>query len=123
MRNEKSQDSADATLLILNLMSVDSDRFKLSKEEKEKVEKAISSVKYQNKALVQIYRERLGKKWEEYPAPEWDMLKVRGSRKMRYSPSMITSSPNTNESLSASKSSVFLLSVSDMFTVHTMIWI
>ena len=78
MRNEKSQDSADATLLLLNLMSVDSDRFKLSKEEKEKVEKAIDSVKYQNKALVQIYRERLGKKWEEYPTPEWDMLKVRG---------------------------------------------
>ena len=35
---------------------------------------------------------------------------------MRYSPNIITSNPNTNESLSASKSSVFLLPVSDMFT-------
>ena len=78
MRNEKAQDEADAVLLMLRILSKDPARFDLSSEERAEVEKATSSVEYQNKALVTIYRERLGKLWEDYIVPLWDMRRVRG---------------------------------------------
>ena len=76
LRKEKTQDNAEAVYEVLSILTAGSSTLKLSPEKVAVLEVLKKRCNYQNKPLLEIYRERMMKAWREYPEPEFDMKRA-----------------------------------------------
>ena len=70
---EKSSDNTDALVKLLGLLTSDESKVQLSEEHKKELTAIKQKCSYQTKSLLDIYRQKLWKRWKDFSDPLMDL--------------------------------------------------
>ena len=76
LRKEKTQDNAEAVFEVLSILTAGGSTLGIPADKVKALNVLKEKCGYQNKPLLEIYREKLMKAWREYPEPEYDMKRA-----------------------------------------------